>query len=80
MGISQINKANSYGEKMKLELKISNLNGELNNIRALLGQLDIGEGVYASHRVTGIVYDVKVLEGRMQSVEGEIKYYENLLK
>ena len=74
MGIKQISKAHSYGEKMKIGLKISNLEQQLNQTRQLISSLAESEGSYAAHTTTGIVYDVTILANRIRSIEEEIAY------
>ena len=78
MGINQIKKAESYGQRMKLQLKVTNLQQELEQVRNLVGQLRETH-TQMTHSVTGIVYDLDVIQERMENIQKEIDHCEDML-
>lgn len=64
----------SYGEHMKLSLRLDKLEQQEAQLRALMNSLIDEEGVYGSNPTTGIVYDRRVLQKQLTNLTEEIKY------
>jgi len=57
-----------YGEFMKKSLQVDRLEREELQLRGLIMSLNVEEGAFASHKETGIVYDLRVLNSNLDKI------------
>ena len=68
-----------YGEYMKEMSRLDRMNEEYKRYDALLGELSNHWMTYASHNVTGIVYDTTIIKQNLNKLREEIEYIEEKL-
>ena len=65
----------SYGEYMKLGLKIDRLQQESRQIEQIIKQLNEN----GAHRITGIVYDYYTLVNNKHKIDAEINHLNKIM-
>ena len=68
-----------YGQYMKESMRLERLQQEYKNYDALLGNLTNQWMTYASHKDTGLVYDMDVIKTSLEKLRNEMNLIEELL-
>ena len=68
-----------YGQYMKESMRLERLQQEYKNYDDLLGNLTNQWMTYASHKDTGLVYDMDVIKTSLEKLRNEMNLIEELL-
>lgn len=69
-----------YGQYMKEMNRLDRMKEEYERYDALLGQLTNHWMTYATHEITGIVYDTSIIKERLVKLQDEMNYIKEKLK
>ena len=68
-----------YGQYMKESMRLERLQQEYKNYDDLLGNLTNQWMTYASHKDTGLVYDMDIIKNTLEKLRNEMNLIEELL-
>ena len=79
----EVDEMGTFDNSLKKMFRFERLKEEINEWQNLLGKLDgsfeNADWNHATHRETGVVYDMRVIKNKIAEIEEELKDVENYL-